>query len=103
MGLHAMCVVSGFDPKIEAHHYSAPPSRRGNRTSMHDFGAAISEAFRLIAALDANLAEIVWLSLKVSISATCLAALIGLPVGALVAIARFPGRPIVILLVNALM
>ena len=37
--------------------------------------------------LDANLAEIVWLSLRVSISATCLAALIGLPIGALVAIA----------------
>jgi len=70
---------------------------------VHDFIAAITEALRLIAALDASLAEIVLLSLKVSLSATCLAALIGLPVGALVAIANFPGRTLVILLINALM
>jgi tungstate transport system permease protein len=70
---------------------------------MHDFSSALAEAFRLIAALDANLAEIVLLSLKVSISATCLAALIGLPLGALVAIANFPGRAFVILMINALM
>ena len=70
---------------------------------MHDFSAALAEAFRLIAAVDADLAAIVLLSLKVSISATCLAALIGLPIGALVAIANFPGRAVVILLINALM
>ena len=70
---------------------------------MNDFASAIAEAFRLIAALDANLAEIVVLSLRVSISATLAAALIGLPVGALLAIARFPGRAVVILIVNALM
>ena len=70
---------------------------------MHDIQAAIAEAFRLIAHFDADLAEIVLLSLKVSLSATCLAALIGLPLGALIAIAKFPGRSGVILLVNALM
>lgn len=70
---------------------------------MHDFASAIGEAFRLIAALDASLAEIVMLSLKVSISATLCAALIGLPLGAIVAIASFPGRPVVILIINALM
>jgi tungstate transport system permease protein len=70
---------------------------------MHDIQAAIAEAFRLIAHFDANLAEIVWLSLKVSLSATGLAALIGLPLGALIAIAKFPGRSGVILLINALM
>jgi len=70
---------------------------------MQDFNAAIGEALRLIAAFDANLAEIVGLSLRVSITATCLAALVGLPVGALIAIAAFRGRAFVILLVNALM
>jgi tungstate transport system permease protein len=70
---------------------------------MQDFTAAIVEALRLIAAFDANLAEIVGLSLQVSIAATCLATLIGLPLGALIAIASFRGRSIVILLVNALM
>jgi tungstate transport system permease protein len=70
---------------------------------MQDFTAAIAEALRLIAAFDANLAEIVGLSLQVSIAATCLATLIGLPLGALIAIANFRGRSIVVLLVNALM
>ena len=70
---------------------------------MQDFTAAIAAAFRLIAAFDADLAEIVGLSLQVSISATVGAALIGLPIGALIAIGNFRGRAVVILLVNALM
>jgi tungstate transport system permease protein len=70
---------------------------------MHSFSDALAEAFRLIAALDASLAEIVLLSLKVSLSATFLAALFGLPLGALIAVANFPGRSIVILIINALM
>ncbi len=70
---------------------------------MHEFAAAIVEALRLIAAFDANLTEIVGLSLRVSITATCLAALVGLPLGALLAIASFRGRALVVLLVNALM
>jgi tungstate transport system permease protein len=70
---------------------------------MHDFSAALAEAFRLIGSFDASLAEIVGLSLQVSISATCLAALLGLPLGALIAVANFPGRTAVILLINALM
>jgi tungstate transport system permease protein len=70
---------------------------------MYSFTEALAEAFRLIAALDTSLAEIVLLSLQVSLSATCLAALVGLPLGALVAVAGFPGRTMVILLINALM
>lgn len=70
---------------------------------MNDFASALAEAFRLIATLDGSLGEIVVLSLRVSISATCLAALLGLPIGAFVAIAGFPGRGLVILMINALM
>jgi tungstate transport system permease protein len=70
---------------------------------MQDFLGAIGEAFRLIGEFDANLAEIVLLSWKVSLSATVLAALIGLPIGALIAISVFRGRSLLILLVNALM
>ena len=70
---------------------------------MNDFAAAILEAFRLIGSVDSNLAQIVALSLRVSISATVCAALVGLPLGALVAIASFPGRAVLILLINALM
>jgi tungstate transport system permease protein len=70
---------------------------------MQDFSGAFTEAFRLIAAFDASLAEIVALSLKVSLSATLFAALIGLPLGALLAMASFRGRSLLILVINALM
>jgi tungstate transport system permease protein len=70
---------------------------------MLDFTGAALEALRLIAALDRDLLQIVGLSLYVSLSATLLAAVIGLPLGALVAIATFRGRALVSLLINALM
>ena len=66
-------------------------------------GDAIAEAFRLIAVGDAALWEIVSLSLRVSLTAVALACLIGLPLGALLAIARFPGRSVLIVATNSLM
>ncbi len=66
-------------------------------------GDAIAEAFRLIAVGDAALWEIVSLSLQVSLTAVALACLIGLPLGALLAIARFPGRSVLIVVTNSLM
>ena len=47
--------------------------------------------------------DIVALSLQVSLSAVALATLAGLPLGAAIAVGRFPGRPAVIVLLNALM
>jgi tungstate transport system permease protein len=47
--------------------------------------------------------QIVALSLEVSLAAVLLATLIGLPLGAAVAVGRFPGRRAVIVLLNALM
>lgn len=70
---------------------------------MQDFGAAFALAFDLILSGDADLAEIVLLSLKVSISAVAIACLLGLPLGAAAAIFRFPGRGALIVLMNALM
>ena len=70
---------------------------------MNDFGAAFNAAFTLITALDPDLVEIVVLSLQVSLSAVAVAALLGLPLGAAVALFRFPGRGVVIALLNALM
>ena len=67
------------------------------------FLSAFSEAARLIASLDAGLLEIVGLSLQVSLSAVAIAALIGLPLGAALALFRFPGRRAVALLFSALM
>jgi tungstate transport system permease protein len=60
-------------------------------------------ALDLILAGDPALFAIVWLSLFVSLSAVFMAALIGIPVGALLALTRFNGREGVIVFVNALM
>src|SRR5262245_44474473 len=64
---------------------------------------AIRAAVRLIASGDATLGEIVLLSLGVSLSAVAFATLLGLPLGAAIAVGRFPGRRAVIVLLNALM
>jgi tungstate transport system permease protein len=70
---------------------------------MQDFGAAFGEAFHLLLTLDPDLIEIVLLSLRVSLSAVILAALIGMPLGAAIAVARFPGRHAIEVLLNAMM
>ena len=64
---------------------------------------AITMALSLIAEGDPGLLQIIGLSLRVSLSAILLACLVGLPLGAALALARFPGRGGVIVLCNALM
>jgi tungstate transport system permease protein len=64
---------------------------------------ALSTALSLVLGADPGLWAIVGLSLSVSLAAVTLAALIGLPLGALVALARFPGRGAVIVVLNAFM
>jgi len=70
---------------------------------MQDFQAAFGEAFALILSADAGLLEIIALSLRVTLSAVAIACLIGLPLGAVLAVGRFPGRMVATVLVNALM
>ena len=70
---------------------------------MHNISEAFGLAIALVLSGDADLLQIVLLSLRVSLTATALACLIGLPVGALVAIARFRGRSAVLIVMNALM
>ena len=60
-------------------------------------------ALSLIFAGDAALLAVVRLSLLVTLAATTLAALIGLPLGAILALTRFPGRGAAIVAVNGLM
>ena len=60
-------------------------------------------AWQLILSGDAALFAIVRLSLAVSLSAVALAALAGMPLGALLALTRFPGRSALVVLLNALM
>ena len=64
---------------------------------------ALREAFGLIYSGESKLWEIVLLSLEVSLSAVLCASLLGLPLGAAVAVTRFRGRRVVIVLLNALM
>jgi len=67
------------------------------------FTSTFAEAFSLIASLDARVAEIVLLSVQVSGTAVLLGTLVGLPLGAVLAIGRWPGQQTGTVLVNALM
>ncbi len=70
---------------------------------MNDISQALGAATHLIVSADANLIAIVALSVKISFAAVLIAALVGLPAGAMLAIARFPGRQAVVAVLNALM
>jgi len=70
---------------------------------MSDILASFALALRLIAGADAELARIVVLSLEVSLAAAVLACAIGLPLGAWIAVRRFPGRRAAIVSLNALL
>lgn len=70
---------------------------------MGDIQAAFSLAANLIFSGDADLFEIVGLSLSVSVAAVAIACAIGMTLGATIAVTRFPGRPAVIVMLNALM
>ena len=65
--------------------------------------SAIAEGLRRVFQLDLELWRIVLLSLEVSLSAVLAAAALGLPLAALLAVKRFPGRRGVIVTLNALM
>jgi tungstate transport system permease protein len=64
---------------------------------------SLRTAIDLVLSGNAELGQIVTVSLTVSLSAVALAAAIGLPLGAAVAMSRFPGRSAVIVVLNALM
>jgi tungstate transport system permease protein len=70
---------------------------------MEDFRAAFFTALGLLVSFDRDLVAIVCLSLSVSLSAVGLATLLGLPLGAAVAVWRFPGQAMVRIVLNALM
>jgi tungstate transport system permease protein len=70
---------------------------------MNDFARSIVAAFALIGEADPELLGIVALSVRVSLTASIIALLIGAPFGALLAITRFRGRQVIIVLTNALL
>lgn len=64
---------------------------------------AFTEAFALITSANADLYEILWLSIQVSLTALFVSIALGLPIGTTLAIANFPGKNICITILNSLM
>jgi tungstate transport system permease protein len=65
--------------------------------------ATLFEALSLLGSFDHRLLEIVGLSLRVSLTALVIGSVIGMPLGAWLAVASFPGRSVLIVALNALM
>ncbi len=70
---------------------------------MQELSNTFWDAFGLLLRFDADLYEIIGLSLKVSFTALIFACLIGIPLGALLASTPFRGRAVINVLVNTLM
>jgi len=70
---------------------------------MDIYWESISTALRLLITADADLMEIILLSVEVSLMALAASCLIGLPIGTFLAIQRFPGRAAAISVLNSLM
>jgi tungstate transport system permease protein len=60
----------------------------------------VRQAVLLLIGLDREVLRITWLSLQVAATSTGLALVVGIPLGTLIALARFPGRDFVVSLVN---
>lgn len=65
------------------------------------FLEGLIRAITLVAQGDAELLSVTWLSLRVSGTATMLCLLVGVPLGTMLALTRFPGRSVVLALVNS--
>ncbi len=70
---------------------------------MSDFSEILTNSIRLIFSFNTELSDIVFLSLKVSLSALLISCLIGLPIAAYSSVKAFFGKKFFILLVNSLM
>ena len=70
---------------------------------MNSFSESLVVAAGLVTRLDPDLLAIVELSLRVSLTATLAASCLGLPLGAAIAVGRFPGRQALTVLLNAMM
>lgn len=70
---------------------------------METFSQSFATAFAMLVTHDPRLFRIVGLSVAVSLASTAASALIGLPLGAAVAVARFRGRSVLVVAMNAAM
>ncbi len=67
---------------------------------MELIGEGVRKAIWLIFSADAEVLGITWLSLQISGAATLLSLVVGVPAGVGVALARFPGRGLIVALIN---
>jgi tungstate transport system permease protein len=70
---------------------------------VNSIAEAGEQALRLIAGADPHLVGIVLLSLEISLTSVTMACIVGLPLGAAIAVSEFPGKRTVIVVLNALM
>ena len=62
-----------------------------------------ADSFKLILSLDPDLFEIIWLSLKVSVSALFISCLLGLPIAGILSSKNFHGKKTILMFFNAMM
>ena len=67
---------------------------------MHLIWEGTTKAFELVFGGNAEVWEITWLSLKISGFATLVSLLVGIPLGIVLAMARFPGRSLAVASIN---
>src|SRR5215470_403116 len=97
--MHSNEQITIFDhQRVRCNRSNRQLGMPGEAAMPHD-----ASALELILSGDPALLAIVRLSLVVSLLAVAGGALIGLPFGALIALARFPGRELAIVILNALM
>jgi tungstate transport system permease protein len=96
-------MIDPHSDSLYASAYIYQTSRGQTSSAMSDLSQAGAEALRLVAVGDSKLLDIVLLSLQVSLTAVVFACAIGLLLGAIVAVSRFPGRRTVVVVLNALM
>jgi tungstate transport system permease protein len=70
---------------------------------LNTLSLALDQSVALILRGDRALVDIVSLSLRVSVTAVVVSTVIALPVGAALAVARFPGREAIVVVLNALL
>ncbi len=71
--------------------------------SVNSTTEAAAQAFGLVVAADPNLVRIVLLSLEISVASVTMACVLGLPLGAAIAVNEFPGKRLVVIILNGLM
>ena len=70
---------------------------------MDFFSHALSAAFKLIIQFDPTVWQIVWVSVKISLTAVVIAAIVAIPLGSWIALNQFPGKRLLQQLLNTLM